>query len=74
MNEIVKSILCVNYLKLYYVFISMEMNQFLSRHTEEAAMIQFLNQYNKHNETEKRSIYIHGPPGCGKSILIPIIA
>ena len=54
-------------MKLYYVFILMEMNQFLSRHTEELAMIQFLNQYNKHNETEKRSIYIHGPPGCGKT-------
>jgi dephospho-CoA kinase len=45
----------------------MEMNYYLSRNKEENDMIQFLHQYNKHNETEKRGIYIHGPPGCGKT-------
>ena len=43
------------------------MNYYLSRNKEENDMIQFLHQYNKHNETEKRGIYIHGPPGCGKT-------
>jgi len=45
----------------------MEMNYYLSRNKEENDMIQFLQHYNKHNETEKRGIYIHGPPGCGKT-------
>jgi len=54
-------------LKEYYLFILMEMNYYLSRNKEENDMIQFLYQYNKHNETEKRGIYIHGPPGCGKT-------
>lgn len=43
------------------------MNYYLSRNKEENDMIQFLQHYNKHNETEKRGIYIHGPPGCGKT-------
>ena len=43
------------------------MNQLLSRHVEEENMISFLQLYNKHDETQKRGIYIHGPPGCGKT-------
>ena len=54
-------------MNLSYVCSLMDMNVILSRHSEESHMIQFLNLYNKHNETEKRGVYIHGPPGCGKT-------
>jgi len=46
----------------------MELNTLLCREEQEQQMIAFLSKYNKHDEKEKRGIYIHGPPGCGKTI------
>ncbi len=46
----------------------MELNTLLSREEQERQMIAFLSKYNKHDEKEKRGIYIHGTPGCGKTM------
>jgi dephospho-CoA kinase len=45
----------------------MELNTLLSREEQEQQMIAFLSKYNKHDEKEKRGIYIHGTPSCGKT-------
>jgi dephospho-CoA kinase len=59
---------CVKLLEtLLCVYHKMEMNQLLSRQVEEQNMISFLQLYNKQDETQKRGVYIHGPPGCGKT-------
>ena len=46
----------------------MELNKLLCREEQEQQMIAFLSKYNKHDEKEKRGIYIHGTPGCGKTM------
>lgn len=46
----------------------MELNTLLCREEQEQQMIAFLSKYNKHDEKEKRGIYIHGTPGCGKTM------
>lgn len=46
----------------------MELNTLLCREEQEHQMIAFLSKYNKHDEKEKRGIYIHGTPGCGKTM------
>ena len=64
---------CVNYLKLSYIDKIMELNKLLCREEQEQQMIAFLSKYNKHDEKEKRGIYIHGTPGCGKTMFANII-
>ena len=51
----------------------MELNKLLCREEKEQQMIAFLTKYNKHDEKEKRGIYIHGTPGCGKTMFANII-
>jgi hypothetical protein len=51
----------------------MELNKLLCREEQEQHMIAFLTKYNKHDEKEKRGIYIHGTPGCGKTMFANII-
>ena len=43
------------------------MNVLLQRELHETTMIQFLTQFNKHDDKTKRCVYIYGPPGCGKT-------
>jgi len=51
----------------------MELNTLLCREEQENQMIAFLSKYNKHDEKEKRGIYIHGSPGCGKTMFATTI-
>ena len=43
------------------------MNELLNRSHHEKMMIDFLNNFNRHDEKQKNCIYIYGPPGCGKT-------
>jgi dephospho-CoA kinase len=43
------------------------MNELLHRSHHEQTMIDFLNQFNRHDEKQKKCVYIYGPPGCGKT-------
>jgi hypothetical protein len=45
----------------------MNINHILGRMSYEKTMIDFLKTFNKYDEKTKKCIYIHGPPGCGKT-------
>jgi len=45
----------------------MNINHILNRISHEKIMVDFLQHFNKHDEKTKKCIYIHGPPGCGKT-------
>lgn len=45
----------------------MNINHILNRISHEKNMVDFLQHFNKHDEKTKKCIYIHGPPGCGKT-------
>ena len=45
----------------------MNINHILNRTTHEKNMVDFLTHFNKYDEKTKKCIYIHGPPGCGKT-------
>jgi hypothetical protein len=45
----------------------MNINHILNRVSQEQCMIDFLKNFNKHDEKTKKCVYIHGPPGCGKT-------
>jgi hypothetical protein len=43
------------------------MNTLLQRDLPEKTMIEFLKNFNKHDDKSKKCVYIYGPPGCGKT-------
>lgn len=45
----------------------MNINDILNRTSHEKIMVDFLHHFNKLDEKTKKCIYIHGPPGCGKT-------
>jgi hypothetical protein len=45
----------------------MNINHILNRTSHEKTMVDFLQHFNKYDEKTKKCIYIHGPPGCGKT-------
>jgi DNA polymerase III delta prime subunit len=45
----------------------MNINHILNRTSHEKIMVDFLHHFNKYDEKTKKCIYIHGPPGCGKT-------